>query len=144
MWKHSSKSRTEKYNDYGTRNRKQRNTRNETTHLRHQRSEQTPSGDCPNASPAVRGRNLPHGARGLRTAFHQSSHLAGLSGQGHYPLHPNRRENTLSPLRHQQTASRKLSLHQLYKKIGENLISIYFYLFSQFLERVFIFTISDP
>lgn len=94
--------------------------------------------------PAVRGRNLPHGARGLRTAFHQSSHLAGLSGQGHYPLHPNRRENTLSPLRHQQTASRKLSLHQLYKKIGENLISIYFYLFSQFLERVFIFTISDP
>ena len=29
------KSRTEKYNDYGTRNRKQRNARDETTHLRH-------------------------------------------------------------------------------------------------------------
>ena len=35
MWKHSLPSPTAKYNDYGTRNRKQRNTRDEATHLRH-------------------------------------------------------------------------------------------------------------
>lgn len=109
MWKHSSKNRTERYNDYGTRNRKQRNTRNETTHLRHQRSKQAYSGDCPNAPSALRGRNLPHGARGLRTAFRQPPHLAGLSGQGHHSLHSNRRENPLPPLRHQQITARKLS-----------------------------------
>lgn len=39
MWKLSLPSPTEKYNDYGTRNRKQRSAWDETTHLRHQRSE---------------------------------------------------------------------------------------------------------
>ncbi len=38
------------------------------------------------------------GARSLRTALHQPLHLAGLSGQEHYPLHTNRRENPLSSL----------------------------------------------
>ena len=75
----------------------------------HQRSEQTPSGDCPNAPSALRGRSLPYGARSLRTAFRQPSHLAGLSGQGHYPLHPNRRENTLPTIRHQQITAKELS-----------------------------------
>jgi hypothetical protein len=109
MWKHFSKSRTEKYNDYGTRNREQRNTRNEITYFGHQGSEQTHSRDYPNAPSALWGRNLPHRARGLRTPFRQPPHLARLSGQGHYPLHPNRGENPLSPLRHQPTATRKLS-----------------------------------
>ena len=36
MWKHSSKSPTANNHDYGTRNRKQRNTRDETTHFGHQ------------------------------------------------------------------------------------------------------------
>lgn len=49
------------------------------------------------------------GTRGLRTAFRQPSHLAGLSEQGHYPLHPNRRENPLSTLRHQPIIPRDLS-----------------------------------
>lgn len=40
------------------------------------------------------------GRGGLRTAFRQSSYLAGLSGQRHYSLHPNCRENTLPSLRH--------------------------------------------
>jgi len=109
MWKHSLNSRTEKYNDYGTRNRKQRNARDEATHLRHSGSKQTHSGDCPNAPSALRGRNLPYGVRSLRTAFRQSSYLAGLSGQGHYFLHPNRRENPLSPIRHQPITARELS-----------------------------------
>lgn len=55
MWKHSLKSRTEKYNDYGTRNRKQRNARNETTHFGHSGSKQMYSGDSPNAPSALRG-----------------------------------------------------------------------------------------
>lgn len=55
MWKHSLKSRTEKYNDYGTRNSKQRNARDEATHLGHSGSKQTHSGDCPNAPSALRG-----------------------------------------------------------------------------------------
>ena len=46
-------------------NHQQGNARDETTHLRHQRSGQTPSGDSPNAPSAIRWRNLPHGARGL-------------------------------------------------------------------------------
>lgn len=49
------------------------------------------------------------GTRGLRTAFRQPSHLAGLSEQGHYPLHPNRGENPLSTLRHQPITARELS-----------------------------------
>ena len=49
------------------------------------------------------------GTRGLRTAFRQPSHLAGLSGEGHYPLHPNRRENPLLSLRHQPITARELS-----------------------------------
>ena len=49
------------------------------------------------------------GTRGLRTAFRQPSHLAGLSGQGHYSLHPNRRENPLSTIRHQPITARELS-----------------------------------
>lgn len=48
------------------------------------------------------------GRGGLRTAFRQSSYLAGLSEQGHYPLHPNRGENPLSTLRHQPTTAREL------------------------------------
>lgn len=49
------------------------------------------------------------GRGGLRMAFRQSSHLAGLSGQEHYPLHPNRGENPLSTLRHQPITARELS-----------------------------------
>lgn len=48
------------------------------------------------------------GRGGLRTAFRQSSHLAGLSGQRHYSLHPNCRKNPLSTLRHQPTTAREL------------------------------------
>ena len=109
MWKHSSKSPTVNNRNYGIRNHQQRNARNETTHLGHSGSKQTHSGDCPNAPSAVRGRNLPYGAGGLRTPFRQPSHLAGLSGQGYYPLHPNRRENPLSTIRHQPTIARELS-----------------------------------
>ena len=49
------------------------------------------------------------GRGGLRTAFRQPAYLAGLSGQGHYPLHPNRWENPLPPLRHQPIIPRDLS-----------------------------------
>ena len=109
MWKRFLPSPTANNHSDGIRNHQQGNARDEATYLRHQRSKQTPSGDCPNAPSALRGRNLPYGARGLRTAFRQPSHLAGLSGQGHYPLHPNRRENTLSTIRHQQITTRELS-----------------------------------
>ena len=109
MWENSLKSRAEKYNDYGTRDCKQRNARNETAHFGHSRSKQAYSGDCPSAPSTLRGRNLPYWERDLRTSFHQPSHLARLSGQGNYSLHPNRRENTLSPLRHQPTTARELS-----------------------------------
>ena len=40
--------------DYGIQDHHQRHARNETTHLRHQRSKQTLSGDCPIASSALR------------------------------------------------------------------------------------------
>lgn len=105
----SSKSRTEKYNGYGTLDCKQRNARNETTHFGLSKSKQTYSRDCPNAPSFVRGRNLSHGERGMRTPFRQSSHLARLLGQGHHSLHPNHRKNTLSSLRHQLTTARELS-----------------------------------
>ena len=49
------------------------------------------------------------GRGGLRTAFRQSSYLAGLSGQRHYSLHPNCRKNPLSTLRHQPITARELS-----------------------------------
>lgn len=49
------------------------------------------------------------GRGGLRTPFHQPAYLAGLSGQEHYPLHPNRGENPLSTLRHQPITARELS-----------------------------------
>ena len=100
MWKHSLKSRTEKYNDYGTRDCKQRNTRNETAHFGYSRSKQMYSGDCPNALSAVWRRNLPHGAKSLRTTLHQPPHLAGLSEQGHPSLYSNRKDNTLPSLRY--------------------------------------------
>lgn len=58
--------------------------------------------------PLFGGRNLSHGERGMRTPFRQSSHLARLSGQEHYSLHPNRREDTLQALRHQQSTAREL------------------------------------
>ncbi|CEN35157.1 hypothetical protein CCYN49044_130004 [Capnocytophaga cynodegmi] len=109
MWKHSLPSPTANNHSYGIRNHQQRNARDETAHLRHQRSKQTPSGDCPNAPSALRGRNLPYGSGGLRTAFRQPSHLAGLSVQGYHSLHPNRRENTLSTIRYQQIIARELS-----------------------------------
>lgn len=110
MWKHTLPSPTVNNRNYGIRNHQQRNARNETTHFGHSRSKQTYSGDCSNAPSALRGRNLPYGARGLRTAFYQPSHLARLSGQGDYSLHSNRRENTLQTLRHRPTTARELSL----------------------------------
>lgn len=68
-WKHSLKSPTVNNHNYGIRDHQQRNARNETTHFGHPRSKQTHSGDCPNAPSAIRWRNLPHRARGLRTPF---------------------------------------------------------------------------
>lgn len=86
MRKHSLVSPTANKRSYGLRDYKQRNARDESTHLRHQRSKQTSSGDCTNAPSALRGRSLPYGVRGLWTALHQPSHLARLLGQRHFPF----------------------------------------------------------
>ena len=105
MWKHSSKSQTANNHDYGIRDHQQRNTRDEKTHFGHQGNGKEIERDIRDASSSVWRRNLPHGTIGLRMAFHPP-HLAGLSGQGHYSPHPNRRENPLPPLRHQPTTAR--------------------------------------
>jgi len=54
MWKHSSTHPTINSHDYRIRDHQQRHTENETTHLRHQKSKQTPSEYCTNGPSALR------------------------------------------------------------------------------------------
>ena len=79
----------------GIRNHQQRNTRNETAYLGHQRPHKACTGNGTDAPPPIRGRTLSHRKRGMLKAFPLSPHFAGLSGQRHFPIHADCRKDTL-------------------------------------------------
>ena len=45
--------------------------------------------------PPIRGRTLSHRERSMRETLPLSPHFAGLSGQRHFPIHADCREDTL-------------------------------------------------
>ena len=81
--------------NYGIRNYQQRNTRNETAHFGHQKPNEACAGNGTDTPPPIRERTLSHRERSMREALPLSPHFAGLSGQRHFPIHADCREDTL-------------------------------------------------